>query len=449
MTGPGWKALGASVRGASHRRSGAPNQDAIAWVERADGIVAAVSDGHGSSLSFRSDVGASFGVESAQRAAETPTDAGFPSSVVREWRSLVERDLARHPLTDTELDRVRGERGGADADAIRDDPYLAYGATLLFARATADAVEIWQIGDGDVVVARTPADNAGGATRPVPSDDRLIGNVTTSLCGADAAADFRHARVPVRAGDAVTVMLSTDGYANSFVDDDAFLKVGEDIHGFLAQQGPPWVSRNLRGWLEDASERGSGDDISAVVLFTLATASSPAADPAASKKRRWSGLQLLLVAGLALALGAGVGRAAGGGPAPDQTAASTSPSPTTGSVTPPPTQAPITPSATTTPSSSSSIPVPSSCADLGLLRTACQDAVGAAALTDVQKGAGAVWIVSDAGTLYRLRASGADTVLIEDFIVSIATGPDVVATGRRSSWAVNPDTLAVTPLASA
>lgn len=60
--------IGRAVRGASHRRSGAPLQDAIRWDPphgEASSLVVAVADGHGSPVCVRSKVGAELAVETA------------------------------------------------------------------------------------------------------------------------------------------------------------------------------------------------------------------------------------------------------------------------------------------------------------------------------------------------------------------------------------------------
>src|SRR5271155_888255 len=70
-----WVMLGSSVQGASHKRTGVPNQDAIfaepridvapAMVVASPPLILAVSDGHGSPRSFRSDTGANAAVQIA------------------------------------------------------------------------------------------------------------------------------------------------------------------------------------------------------------------------------------------------------------------------------------------------------------------------------------------------------------------------------------------------
>src|SRR4051812_29506315 len=64
----GWHLAAATVRGASHVRSGQPNQDALNWRPAAGSgppVAAAVSDGHGGAKYLRSHVGSRFAVAAA------------------------------------------------------------------------------------------------------------------------------------------------------------------------------------------------------------------------------------------------------------------------------------------------------------------------------------------------------------------------------------------------
>jgi serine/threonine protein phosphatase PrpC len=59
-----WRVAGRSVRGASHQRRGAPNQDAIIWAPDHGGtVILAVADGHGSRASYRSGTGSALAVQ--------------------------------------------------------------------------------------------------------------------------------------------------------------------------------------------------------------------------------------------------------------------------------------------------------------------------------------------------------------------------------------------------
>ena len=65
-----WKALSASVRGASHELGGNRNQDAVRLKNPSgsdDVLLLAVADGHGSARSFRSDRGSAMAAECALR----------------------------------------------------------------------------------------------------------------------------------------------------------------------------------------------------------------------------------------------------------------------------------------------------------------------------------------------------------------------------------------------
>lgn len=257
-----WRAIGASVRGASHVASGAPNQDAFACApprgEPGVRAIAAVADGHGAAIHFRSARGSRIAVEVALGLLADPAvdRATLPQRIVAAWAAQVRADLAREPFTERELREL------AQPGEVRADPLLAYGTTLLACRATGDSLLALQIGDGDALAVR-----AGRVTRLVPRDERLRNSYTTSLCAAGASADFRvHATA---AGEELPplLLLSTDGYANAFKTEADFLRVGTDFLEMLEKQGVAAVARELEGFLADASEHGSGDDVSAALLY--------------------------------------------------------------------------------------------------------------------------------------------------------------------------------------
>lgn len=271
-----WHAAGISVRGASHVRSDLENQDRIELLPP-NGIGArvaiSVADGHGSPKSFRSARGAQLAIEVSNALAKVllisditgpafikaRLDHDVPRRVVREWRARVEEDLSGSPISETELGLLE-ERSGAPARRqVESDPYLAYGTTLITAVATESYVALWQIGDGDVVFASTADDVA----RPLGHDERLLGNETTSLCSTDAWQLFR---VFLTTIPPPLILLSTDGLANSFVDDAGFFKFGSDLLRMIGTEGLGVVDGRLDGWLHEMTERGSGDDISLGIL---------------------------------------------------------------------------------------------------------------------------------------------------------------------------------------
>jgi hypothetical protein len=381
-----WRAIGASVRGASHVRAGLPNQDAIylsslttsaapdalaaastpgppnpAGPAAAAGspgtpLLLAVADGHGSAKCLRSDTGARLAVETAARvirealhdwsapteqdrwagacpppspsagahaparqplqpqaesdAGRAPalppqpapvppmglvrtTDRAFAAAVaeqlVRRWREAVEAHLQEDPLSPGELATLEQKDGAAARRLVEATPLLAYGTTLLIVLVTDAAILYLQLGDGDVLTVSA----AGEVARPVPADARLFANETTSLCSRQAWRDFRIGVQPLRAdGDGpangpsapaahadsaapalpaapALILVSTDGYANSFRDEAGFQRVGSDLLELVRAEGIDAVDASLEGWLSEASRLGSGDDVTLGVICRL------------------------------------------------------------------------------------------------------------------------------------------------------------------------------------
>jgi len=101
-----------------------------------------------------------------------------------------------------------------------------------------------------------------GETVPVfEHDPELLGGATTSLCSDDA---LDHVQIGFwNRPDTLPalVMLSTDGYSNSFPDAPSFYKVASDIWEMIVDGNWEKVKPTLPVWLTDTSRRGSGDDI--------------------------------------------------------------------------------------------------------------------------------------------------------------------------------------------
>lgn len=277
----GWRVAGCSVRGAAHVRGGLPNQDALSlWSGDAGGIAcaaASVADGHGGPRHFRSETGARLAVEIAVRRlrALAPglercapaerarhVEAHAPAAIVGEWVEKVRADLAAQPIRNVEWAALAEVEDQDSVDAVRADPLLAYGATLLAALVTPSAIVLLHLGDGDMLC--VAAD--GNTRRPVSPDERLAGNRTTSICRPGAEDDVRLTVLDREQNDPVLLLLSTDGYANSFRSDDDFLCIGDDFRSLIARHGLRAVDAQLETILQDASAQGSGDDITLALL---------------------------------------------------------------------------------------------------------------------------------------------------------------------------------------
>lgn len=289
-----WRVFGATVKGASHERLGLPNQDALDW-EPMTGIgpplLLAVADGHGSSECFRSDVGSKLAVKNALgvvneflesqldlpdlKEAKRLFKEELPQEIDRRWKDSVVADLEENPLTEDEVAKLAEPFDQPGCEKIETVPYLVYGATILVAVVHESFLACLQLGDGDFLVVASD----GGVTCPIPSDDRLIANETTSLSGKDAWSDFRTSFQIWPGLPPALVLVSTDGYSNSFGSDADFWSVGSDLLNLLKSEGMESVNAELPTWLEETSRDGSGDDVTAGIFFRTTAATDPAPHP--------------------------------------------------------------------------------------------------------------------------------------------------------------------------
>jgi serine/threonine protein phosphatase PrpC len=264
---PLWHVATASVRGSAHGTD-IPNQDAVATASidvagPHQAYVAAVADGHGGSRYVRSDRGARLAVRltvDRLMAATFTSPLTAPEDILRdqlpklveEWRRAVHDDVHQDPFTPEERSRA-----GAGLDA---QPAIAYGATLLVALISEGDVGLAQLGDGDLAVRTID----GRCLRPVPGDGRLVGGETTSLCLPTAGADFRFASLD-REEAVEIVLLATDGYGNSFAEEEWWPDVLNDIAGFVDARGHRDLAERLPDWLSESALVG-GDDVTVAVL---------------------------------------------------------------------------------------------------------------------------------------------------------------------------------------
>lgn len=256
---PGSIAFGASVRGVLHLRRNKPNQDAIGWSREAapgDPIVVAVADGHGSLSHPRSGDGARLAVETAiplledwlRSAPDEDDGAGLPDAILAAWQHAVDAHLAEEPVVP-----------GPQPEGF--DAYLLYGTTLLAAGICGGRKLCLQIGDGDILVLRPD----GTVHKPLPESPDCFDNFTDSLCQEDAFDRFRIARLE---DDVALLLLASDGYGNSYLDDAEFAAIGPDYLALLNRVGVDRVAAGLPGWLADITRNGSGDDITLGLLWT-------------------------------------------------------------------------------------------------------------------------------------------------------------------------------------
>lgn len=265
-----WRVIGESVQGSVHLRAQKPNQDAIAWYPHAGAgppLILAVADGHGSDKHFRSDIGAQLATKTAvdvlrEFLEHRPKDRELslmmerlPAAIELQWKQAVRDHLRANPV---------GDGSDEPAATISEHParYIAYGTTLLSVLVTQDFIVYLQLGDGDIL---TVLPN-GDVKRAIKPDPNLIANQTTSLCLPEARKYFRKQVQTIAADPPALVILSTDGYANSFEDAD-FLKTGSDYLDLIRTEGVEHVNGHLKRWLSETTAKGSGDDITVGIVI--------------------------------------------------------------------------------------------------------------------------------------------------------------------------------------
>jgi serine/threonine protein phosphatase PrpC len=282
-----WRVIGCSVEGASHKRSGKPNQDRIKYSDNQTArlpLILAVADGHGSKSYFRSNKGAEFAVEIAFEVCkglenftwETIKDQKIIDllcrDIVQKWLERVNSDIQINPFTAEEesLLKTNKEQISKRPGKSKNEGFIAYGSTLIIAAIHNSFTLYLQLGDGNVLlVSRT-----GDIDHPLPKDDRLFGNETTSLCLPESWSDFRFRLLPVDSTNQfpALIIVSTDGYANSYSHESEFEKVGKDLLEIICefpdgiQEGIESIQENLANWLNTASEKGSGDDTTVGII---------------------------------------------------------------------------------------------------------------------------------------------------------------------------------------
>lgn len=227
------------------------------------GIVAAVADGHGGARYSRSHLGARFAVELALQLTPTrligldadPDELAadmlgrLAPTLVNAWRRRVLTDAERQPFDPAEA-----------APSSDEEVVMAYGATLLVALALPRVVVFAQLGDGDIIAHTVD----GRTVRPIVSDPRLVASVTSSLCEPNAAGAFRAAYLTGSDLPAL-VVVSTDGYANSFATPDWDHRLATDLLSLIHEGGFQMVAADLASWAA-ASADHAGDDVSIALV---------------------------------------------------------------------------------------------------------------------------------------------------------------------------------------
>lgn len=261
------------MQGASHIRNGRECQDSLKKVVKDSGaVILSVADGHGSDSCPYSRNGSFSAVNVFCKIMEDYLDTydGQPEmlftflkregdtkiaqEIEAEWKRRI---LRLHTRCKREM--PFDEKGNKDREAV----YKLYGSTLLGLVITEDFLFAFQLGDGDIVKV-----SESGVYNVIEAD-KILGTETHSVSKAEA---WKKAITLIRRREEngqlpVMYMLSSDGLSNSYKNDEEFQKTCMDYYALLKEYGVKAVSGQLKTWLQETSEMGSGDDITALFAY--------------------------------------------------------------------------------------------------------------------------------------------------------------------------------------
>lgn len=258
-----------SVIGASHLRNNAGCQDSSRYDIGDDYAIAVVSDGHGSSKHFRSGIGSSIASEVGIKSIKEFIQyeglfdkdrdkllRQLEGNIILKWNQEVGDHVSNFGFQDGEMEKLTDR----EKKSVVTNKEVAYGATFIAVVMTDTYSFGIQIGDGDCVVKNAE----GRLITPIPEDDRLVFNMTTSLCDGDAIKSFRHFWIeePVAAA-----LVTTDGVRNSFINQKYYLdfcgKIIESYNDIEINQ----ANEELSVFLKQLTSEGSGDDVSTSIVL--------------------------------------------------------------------------------------------------------------------------------------------------------------------------------------
>jgi len=258
--------LAASRRGTSHYRNNTPCQDAYALetqtISEKTALALAVADGHGDAQHDLSEHGAKIAVqlvvqelleffqhfyceENSLSLLNSNFKQNFPRQIGRCWRQTIWQDAKKRLASVTETDETTLKR---------------YGTTLLTALILPDCLLLGQIGDGDILRVLPNGD----IEEPFNNPTKIITNYTDSLCSESADKLWKTATLARVKGE--SLFLATDGLSNAFVEKSQFHTFANSLLARINEFGIESVEAALPQWLDDYSEKATGDDITLLIF---------------------------------------------------------------------------------------------------------------------------------------------------------------------------------------
>ena len=271
--------IAASVCGASHKRCGLGCQDNCKSVDKGDVMILAVADGHGSAACPYSKSGSQIAVnvfcqimsdycdtysddlQTLLTLFNREGDTMVARLIDTLWKDRVIKNHSNEkrgviPQDDDGKEKHKAKKG-------RESIYKQYGTTLAGLLVTPLFRFAFQIGDGDMVLI-----NESGVI-PLLDTEKILGVETHSLSKQDAwkKAVTAVQRLDNGIAEPYAYMLTTDGFANSYPNEEGYLEAAKGYFDAVNQHGAKRVRKNLNNWLSQTSEQGCGDDITLLMAY--------------------------------------------------------------------------------------------------------------------------------------------------------------------------------------
>jgi serine/threonine protein phosphatase PrpC len=304
-----YKAFSTTAAGISHTKHGKGCEDfslhysSYGDTSAAPLALAVVADGHGDDNCFRSAKGAEFAAKSAEerirelvkyRSEPEParylmgkiprqTNPREPleseefskilrnlvNGIVKLWQDKVAEDYEKNPFAAEELAGANGKY--RKKFELGEEPYKAYGSTLLAAAITPEYWFGFHIGDGRF----TALYPDGTFDQPVPWDERCYLNVTTSICDFEAREiprtyfSFNAEKEPPAA-----VFLCSDGVDDNYPveENEKYLySLYRTIALTFAEDGFDSTRCQIEDLARSFAAKGKGDDTSIAGIINMET----------------------------------------------------------------------------------------------------------------------------------------------------------------------------------
>ncbi|MCR5019712.1 PP2C family serine/threonine-protein phosphatase [Ruminococcus sp.] len=264
--------IGNSVQGASHKRTNTECQDSFHSRRIGKSLIVAVADGHGSKSCPFSKAGSDIAISvfiktmnNLYKSYETNLEqmmsylnrdgaVQVAKKIHSEWKNRV---LTRHSEKQRDIPTVN------DGKNLEAEILKQYGTTLVGALITPLFIFSFQIGDGDIVYVHD------SKIEMLLEQEKILGTETHSLSktnGWENAVSSIY-RNDIEESLPAMIMLTTDGFANSFKNVDEYHKTCVEYLNMINQYGIKEVQANLKDWLNETSEQGCGDDITVEIVY--------------------------------------------------------------------------------------------------------------------------------------------------------------------------------------